>query len=371
MIRKHLFFSIVAFLLIAAIFSAFCSLPMIFSSAAEETRTNSPIKWMSFDPPESAMNDAIKADIESQEKLIKINWIDLLSLLAAKYWGEWKRYQKKDLQAYVTRLQNGEKIKEISASLQKFPYFSECYHAVLDGFVGDFLIGTSSYDVEGNTVMQSKYGLRAYSPIAYGYSYSHYKDFGASRSFGFSRRHLGNDLMASVGTPIIAVESGIVTKCGWNRYGGWRIGILSFDKKRYYYYAHLRKGHPFTENIKEGSIVKAGDPIGYVGMTGYSDQEDVNGMKVPHLHFGMQIIFDESQLEGNNEIWIDVYQIIELLEHHKSPVVHKEKSKGTQDVQRKYPFEDPSIPAETDCLSTDAYFLPLTAPRIKQKESYG
>ncbi len=47
--------------------------------------------------------------------------------------------------------------------------------------------------------------------------------------------------MGSIGTPIIAVESGTIEALGWNQYGGWRIGIRSFDKKRYYYYAHLRK----------------------------------------------------------------------------------------------------------------------------------
>ena len=47
--------------------------------------------------------------------------------------------------------------------------------------------------------------------------------------------------MGSIGTPIVAIESGYVEACGWNMYGGWRIGTRSFDGKRYYYYAHLRK----------------------------------------------------------------------------------------------------------------------------------
>ena len=73
-----------------------------------------------------------------------------------------------------------------------------------------------------------------------------------------------------------------VEVAGWNKYGGWRIGIRSFDKKRYYYYAHLRKNRPFAEGLKEGQIVNAGDVIGYLGMTGYSDSENVNGMTIPH-----------------------------------------------------------------------------------------
>ena len=86
-------------------------------------------------------------------------------------------------------------------------------------------------------------------------------------------------MMGQIGTPIIAVESGYVEALGWNQYGGWRIGIRSFDKKRYYYYAHLRQKSPFQKGLKEGSVVTAGDVIGYMGHTGYSKkggQQDHN-----------------------------------------------------------------------------------------------
>ena len=46
-------------------------------------------------------------------------------------------------------------------------------------------------------------------------------------------------MMGQIGTPVVAVESGYVEVLGWNQYGGWRIGIRSFDGKRYYYYACL------------------------------------------------------------------------------------------------------------------------------------
>lgn len=85
----------------------------------------------------------------------------------------------------------------------------------------------------------------------------------------------------------------------------------------------------------EGKIVKAGDVIGYLGMTGYSSKENVNNIEVPHLHFGMQLIFDESQKEGINQIWIDVYQIINFLNKNRSEVYKKENSK---DYHRKYDF---------------------------------
>ena len=195
--------------------------------------------------------------------------------------------------------------------------------------------GISSSDTAS---FENKYGLKAFLPIAKNYNFSHYDDFGNSRSYGFKRTHLGNDLMGSIGTPIIAVESGTVEHLGWNQYGGWRIGIRSFDGKRYYYYAHLRKNHPYVPDLKEGATVTAGDVIGYLGMTGYSIKENVNNINVPHLHFGMQLIFDESQVDSPNEIWIDVYEIIEFLKQNRSEVILS--NSDTRDYSRKIKFQD-------------------------------
>ena len=69
-------------------------------------------------------------------------------------------------------------------------------------------------------------------------------------------------------------------------------------------------------------------------MTGYSTKENVNNINVPHLHFGMQLIFDESQKEGVNQIWIDVYQIINFLKKNKSEVYRTYED--TKDYERKY-----------------------------------
>ena len=154
-------------------------------------------------------------------------------------------------------------------------------------------------------------------------------------AFGFARKHLGNDLMGGLGTPIVAVEGGTVEAMGWNRYGGWRIGIRSFDSKRYYYYAHLQKDHPFAEGLQEGDIVQAGDLIGFMGRTGYSDKENVNNIETVHLHFGMQLVFDESQKECNSEIWINVYDIVRLLSSHRSSL-----QKTAAGWQRLYPYRD-------------------------------
>ncbi|WP_333563199.1 peptidoglycan DD-metalloendopeptidase family protein [Clostridium fessum] len=189
-------------------------------------------------------------------------------------------------------------------------------------------------------VWVTKYGLKAFLPLAKNFPYSHYDDFGVSRSYGYRRRHLGHDMMGQTGTPVIAVESGRVEALGWNQYGGWRIGIRSFDGKRYYYYAHLRKDYPYQSNLKEGSLVTAGDVIGYLGHTGYSSTENTNNIAEPHLHFGLQLIFDESQKEGNNEIWIDCYELIRFLAMNRSETVKKD---GTKEWTRVYEMKDPSL----------------------------
>jgi murein DD-endopeptidase MepM/ murein hydrolase activator NlpD len=160
------------------------------------------------------------------------------------------------------------------------------------------------------------------------------------RDFGYKRKHLGHDMFGNIGTPIIAVESGVVEELGWNRYGGWRIGIRSFDKKRYYYYAHLRKDYPYVKDLKKGDIVKAGDVIGYLGKTGYSTEENVNNIEKSHLHFGMQLIFDESQKEGINQIWIDVYPIARLLYQNRSKV---QKVEGSKEYKRSLDFFESNV----------------------------
>ena len=200
---------------------------------------------------------------------------------------------------------------------------------------------SSTPPVSDGCVWVTKYGLKAFSPIAKNYPYNDFDDFGVARSYGFKRQHLGHDMMGQVGTPVIAVESGYVEAIGWNQYGGWRLGIRSFDKRRYYYYAHLRKNYPYHKSLKEGSIVQAGDVIGYLGRTGYSATENTNNIDEPHLHFGLQLIFDESQKEGNNEIWINCYELIKFLAMNRSETV---KNPDTKEYYRVYQMKDPATP---------------------------
>lgn len=295
------------------------------------------IKWMDFTVTEAAMRRALDYDIKSRSEDIALNWIELLAYLAAKYGGNFKNYKAADMDNLVAKLKEGATMQELTQNMKYYNFYHEAYTAVLGGMVGYFEIETEE---DGCKVMKQKYGLKAFSPIAAGYGYSHCDDFGNRRNYGFARRHLGNDLMGSIGTPIIAVESGVVEALGWNQYGGWRVGIRSFDSNRYYYYAHLRKDRPYHKSLYIGKPVKAGDVIGYLGMSGYSSKENTNNINQPHLHFGIQIIFDESQKEGNNEIWIDAYQIVKFLQKNRSLV---KKNPETGDFDRVYDIYDPAM----------------------------
>lgn len=283
------------------------------------------IKYVEFNVTYPALEHALQIDIESQEEPVKINWVDLLSYLGAKYGGDFSRYKQNDLDKIAGELKEGKSISELTKDMKYYSYYREAYGAVLDGFVGKHKEVIT--DEKGNKTEVEKYGLQVYSPIAATFPYSHYDDFGAVRTYGYTRNHLGHDMMAAVGTPVIAVESGVVEVMGWNQYGGWRIGIRSLDKKRYYYYAHLRQNRPYHCDLYEGKTVNAGEVIGYVGRTGYSTTENTNNIDTSHLHFGLELIFDESQKECDNEIWVNLYPISLLLEKHKSEVYRVAETK--------------------------------------------
>ena len=284
------------------------------------------IRWVDFDVGYEAMKYALDQDIATFDQEKHISWIDTLALAACRTGGKCSLASVKKAAA---DLKGDRSPQELLGDQSKYyDYYHRAYTAALGGLVG-------SYAIEKDGEWKACYGLKAFSPVAGGYGYSHCDDFGVSRSFGFQRKHLGNDLMGGLGTPIVAVEGGIVEAMGWNRYGGWRVGIRSFDSRRYYYYAHLKKDTPFAPGLQEGDVVQAGDLIGFMGRTGYSDRENVNNIETVHLHFGLQLVFDESQKECNSEIWIDVYNIVRLLATHRSSL-----QKTADGWQRVYPYRD-------------------------------
>lgn len=302
--------------------------------AVAVTADGSYIKWVEFNVTCEAMAAAYNLDVESYGKDVHLNWIELLAYQGAKTGGKFDKNSVRKINEAAQKLADGETTMEaLTKDMEYYDYYLEAYTAVLGGMVGDF-------SLKEENQWNRYYGLKAFSPIAKGFDYSHYDDFGASRSYGYSRPHLGHDMMGQIGTPVICIESGVVEALGWNQYGGWRIGIRSFDGSRYYYYAHLRQNYPYAEGLEEGSVVTAGDVIGYMGHTGYSTKENVNNIKTVHLHWGLQLIFDESQKEGNNEIWVDCYELTKFLYRNRSEVA---KIGDTKEWRRTREMADPEV----------------------------
>jgi len=54
----------------------------------------------------------------------------------------------------------------------------------------------------------------------------------------------------------------------------------------------------------------------------------------------LELIFDESQKESDNEIWIDCYQLSRFLYKNRSEAVKVEESK---EWKRIYDMEDPAV----------------------------
>ena len=307
----------------------------IFLLAPQVFAEDEVLHWVEFNVDYPALQRALEIDIASQGEEKPLDWIDILALAAVKVGGS--GITVRGVNEAAEQLRKDKSPQELLGSQYKyFAYYRRAYGAVLGGLVGSYAIEVTNKE-SGEREWVPTYGLKAFSPIAAGYGYSHYEDFGNRRSYGFARRHLGNDLMGALGTPIIAVESGTVEALGWNQYGGWRIGIRSDDRLRYYYYAHLRKDTPYVEGLEIGQHVSAGDVIGFMGRTGYSARENVNNIDTVHLHFGLQLVFEESQKECDSEIWVDVYDIVRLLSAHRSSVRYDQESGKWV---RLYPYRD-------------------------------
>lgn len=133
-----------------------------------------------------------------------------------------------------------------------------------------------------------------------------------ARDYGGVRGHEGCDIMASVQKrgyyPIISTSDGTVEKMGWLPAGGYRIGIRS-PGGVYYYYAHLSD---YEDGITVGSSITAGQLIGYMGDTGYSEVEGTTGNFPVHLHFGMYL-----NNEDGEEVSFNTYYLLKILEKQK------------------------------------------------------
>ncbi len=119
-------------------------------------------------------------------------------------------------------------------------------------------------------------------PLPLGSNYSFRSTWGARRSWGGYRIHEGTDLFAGYGLPVRSTSYGAIEVMGWNRYGGWRIGVRDIHNV-YHYFAHLTG---FRKGLHKGDLVKPGETIGWVGNSGYG-KPGTQGKFPPHLHYGL------------------------------------------------------------------------------------
>ena len=137
---------------------------------------------------------------------------------------------------------------------------------------------------------------------------------------GYNKMHRGTDFAAPEGTPVMASGDGKIIRARWCGGGGNCVKI-KHNSTYSTVYAHLSK---FGSGIKEGTRVKQGRIIGYVGSTGLSTG--------PHLHYevienGKKInsqtlkLPSGKTLTGQNRELFEVKKI--KINVTKSEIIHK------------------------------------------------
>lgn len=273
--------------------------------------------------PLKVMEKALKEDIKSNNEDKETKFVTIVSLLAAKYYGDWEKYDEKDLNEIVEKLKEGEKEEELSQLYNNYEYFKNFYKALFEEFVGRYKI---SKDIEERgqeeVIFEEKYGLKAYSPIAYGYKINFCSDFDNEINFSKQKGHFGNDIAVKKGVPFVAVESGVISK-KYKYKDIYKLELKSFDGKRTYIYSNCDAKKPFADGIEKGTIVAGGQLLGFVGDDNCCKKGGSKILNCPYLHFGIKIkvkTYDKEEIE----VYVDTYNILKFLEHHKS-ALNKDK----------------------------------------------
>jgi len=91
-------------------------------------------------------------------------------------------------------------------------------------------------------------------------------------------QHGALDIPAARGTPVLAAVEGNVAKLFTSKQGGLTVYQFDDSQKYCYYYAHLDR---YATGLKEGTLLRKGQVLGYVGTTGDAPPN------APHLHFAV------------------------------------------------------------------------------------
>ncbi|MCO5248154.1 MAG: peptidoglycan DD-metalloendopeptidase family protein [Chitinophagales bacterium] len=118
----------------------------------------------------------------------------------------------------------------------------------------------SYYDNEGNSLER---GFLE-KPLKYGRISSKYNKNRFHPILKTNKAHLGTDFAAPQGTPILATADGVVIAATFTKFNGNFVKI-KHDNVYTTQYLHMSR---FAKGIKNGTRVKQGQVIGYVGSTG-------------------------------------------------------------------------------------------------------
>lgn len=116
--------------------------------------------------------------------------------------------------------------------------------------------------------------------------------WGAPRSGG--RSHTGVDMMGARGAPLVATESGTITRMSDSYLGGISIYLTGASGDRYYY-AHL---DALADGVRGGMAVSVGELVGFNGSSGNASYS------APHLHF---------QYAPLGSDWVNPYPLVKAL----------------------------------------------------------
>ena len=102
-------------LLLISAFVLACSVMTIVGGK----ETDNFIKYAEFNVTADALQKAVSYDVSSQSEDTKLNYIEILSYLGAKYGGDFSKYKQSDMDNICEKLKDGKTIAEINNTVCK------------------------------------------------------------------------------------------------------------------------------------------------------------------------------------------------------------------------------------------------------------